>query len=149
MPRGRFFRILAMGSIDILITLPIGIYAVEYIISSAVKGHKLGFPLIYPGWKHVHTNWDPVPIPYVELDLPSLVDLNFESWSSVLLALTMFALFGLTKSAREIYWRGFCAVFGVFGWHPRSPWDSESNLASLAFASNQRTHDSEQGCVSL
>jgi hypothetical protein len=141
--RNRYFRILAVGCADIVLTLPLGILdVVDDVLSNfEVSGD---FP-VYPGWVAVHTNWGPI-----STSLPELLESggfwnNFgfymSSWTSVILGFAIFGLFGLTNEARATYWRGIQAVLRIFGHKPvvrESP-----AMSVIAFGS--RVPDAEHG----
>ncbi|VDB95780.1 unnamed protein product [Peniophora sp. CBMAI 1063] len=48
----------------------------------------------------------------------SVAQIYFVQWTSSVLALVIFGLFGLTSEARASYWRIICTVGGWFGWQP-------------------------------
>ena len=64
--------------------------------------------------------WAPVSVsaPSFQDTLWDRFSLYFQPWSSVILALAIFALFGLRADARAMYWRAFCAVARLVGWTP-------------------------------
>ncbi|KZV59381.1 fungal pheromone STE3G-protein-coupled receptor [Peniophora sp. CONT] len=117
--RVNYFRIFALASIDVFLTLPIGI--VTIVLQATQVLAVLGkFPL-YAGWTILHTDWEPVGISYAELlaDGTSTIAQNyFTLWTSPVLAFVIFGLFGVTTEARASYWRAICTVGGWFGWKP-------------------------------
>ncbi|KZV64049.1 STE3-domain-containing protein [Peniophora sp. CONT] len=116
--RINYFRILALASIDILLTLPMGIvFLVLFILPSASDG-----PLpFYKGWREVHSDWTPISVSYDELESGgtfAVAQGYFVYWTSPVLAFTIFGLLGLTSEARASYWRIFCTAAGWVGWKP-------------------------------
>ncbi|VDB95517.1 unnamed protein product [Peniophora sp. CBMAI 1063] len=116
--RTNYFRILALASIDVLLTLPIGIATVVLDVKQLLTLGPIPF---YYGWTYDHTNWQPEKLFYTDLvsDGPFNVgQLYFTQWSSPFLAFIIFGLFGVTSEARASYWRIICTVCGWFGWKP-------------------------------
>ncbi|KZV65150.1 STE3-domain-containing protein [Peniophora sp. CONT] len=117
--RTSYLRIFILASIDILLTLPVGIVTLTLDITAALSP---GFPFsFYPGWTFVHSNWEPVGIPYADIQADGTVQLAliyFSQWTSPVLAFAIFGLFGVTSEARTSYWRIVCTVGGWFGWKP-------------------------------
>ncbi|KZV65743.1 hypothetical protein PENSPDRAFT_551585, partial [Peniophora sp. CONT] len=98
-----YLRILILASIDILLTLPIGIVNIVLKTISAVEASAL--PL-YPGWSSLHSNWGPVAFSYARIKMggtAGLVQFYFSHWTSPVLAFTIFGLFGLTTEACASY----------------------------------------------
>ena len=60
--RTNYFRILALASIDILLTLPFGIATLALLVSDALSS-PFGLP-VYPGWTTDHNRWEPVGYSY-------------------------------------------------------------------------------------
>ncbi|KZV71170.1 fungal pheromone STE3G-protein-coupled receptor [Peniophora sp. CONT] len=128
--RTNYFRILLLASIDILLTLPIGIVTVTLNIVQALAPPRF-FPF-YPGWTFLHTDWEPIRSSYSELQAGGsayFAQYYFANWTSPVLAFAIFGLFGVTTEARASYWRIICTVGGWFGWKP-SP-RTENGQASL------------------
>ncbi|KZV71174.1 fungal pheromone STE3G-protein-coupled receptor, partial [Peniophora sp. CONT] len=114
--RTNYLRILVLASIDILLTLPVGIVNIALEIVSALSTNNFPF---YPGWTFLHTDWKPVSFFYAELQAEgtaSLAQFYFANWTSPVLAFVIFGLFGATPEARASYWRIICTVGGWFGW---------------------------------
>ena len=59
-----YFRVLALASLDIILTLPFGIVNIVLTIVSAPSS-PFGLTF-YPGWTNVHANWDPVGFSYAD-----------------------------------------------------------------------------------
>ncbi|KZV63981.1 STE3-domain-containing protein [Peniophora sp. CONT] len=114
-PRTNYFRILALASIDIVLTLPIGIANIVLIVVEPGP-----FPF-YFGWTSDHTDWEPQAYSYAELvtlGTSTMAQYYFTQWTSPVLAFAIFALFGVTSEARASYWRIICTIGGWFGWKP-------------------------------
>ncbi|VDB91222.1 unnamed protein product [Peniophora sp. CBMAI 1063] len=113
-----YFRILVLSSIDILLTLPIGIIAVTLYITNSLTNHP---PPFYGGWTADHSHWEPMVITYAETVAggpSSVAQFYFSQWASTILAFAIFGLFGFTNEARATYWRGICTVAGWVGCRP-------------------------------
>ncbi|VDB93577.1 unnamed protein product [Peniophora sp. CBMAI 1063] len=98
--RKNHLRILALASIDILFTLPIGIASLVLNVKELLD---VGAFLFYPGWSVVHDYWEPLSVPYSELQAIGsyAVALQYITfWASPTSAFAIFGLFGLTVEAR-------------------------------------------------
>ncbi|KZV66759.1 STE3-domain-containing protein [Peniophora sp. CONT] len=116
--RTNYLRILVLASIDILLTLPIGIVNIALDI---VQARSLNLFPFYPGWTYIHTDWEPEAFSYAELQVSGTAELAlyyFSLWTSPVIAFAIFGLFGVTPEARASYWRIICTVGGCFGWKP-------------------------------
>ncbi|KZV69109.1 fungal pheromone STE3G-protein-coupled receptor, partial [Peniophora sp. CONT] len=116
--RTNYFRILVLASIDILLTLPIGIVILTL---DMVQAQFLNLFPFYPGWTFVHTDWDPQSVPYAVIQgdgTAAVAQFYFSKWTSPVLAFVIFGLFGVTPEARASYWHIICTVGGWFGWKP-------------------------------
>ena len=120
-------RILALGCLDILVSLPIGIISV-YV---DVKGNTIVF---YQGWTVIHSNWEPFAVTKeMWTDAPfGVFDLNWNEWISVYYSVVFFALFGLTVEARSKYKRALNFVLRWFGLNCIKEGD---NLSTIDFGS--------------
>ncbi|VDC04704.1 unnamed protein product [Peniophora sp. CBMAI 1063] len=132
--RVNYFRVLALASIDLLLTLPIGIINVVFIISGPLT--ELHFPF-YSGWTQDHVNWGPQSASYAELAggaTSHRAQLYFDHWTSPILALAIFGLFGVTSEARASYWRIVYTIGGWVGWKlkPRTH-DARASLGDIEF----------------
>ncbi|KZV63989.1 STE3-domain-containing protein [Peniophora sp. CONT] len=145
--RANYFRILALASIDILLTLPFGI---TNLVLGSLRGptqHSLPF---YPGWTAVHSNWKVTVYSYATLEASgtaTVVNAYFSLRKPPVLAFVVFGLFGLTSEARAsycdvIYFAGCC--LGCKARMPRKR-SARSALERIVFA--PRRQDSEMGCV--
>ncbi|VDB95836.1 unnamed protein product [Peniophora sp. CBMAI 1063] len=117
--RTNYMRILVLASIDLWLTLPIGIVKIVLEVTYALSPPKY-FPF-YPGWHHLHSEWGPVSVTYAEQQSDGTADLAqsyFSHWSTNIIAFAIFGLFGLTSEARASYWRIVCTIGGWFGWKP-------------------------------
>lgn len=116
--RTNYFRILALASIDILVTLPLGIVSVTLYVTNSLSNHH---PPFYGGWTADHSHWEPVVITYAETlagGTSSVAQFYFSQWASTILAFAIFALFGVTSEARASYWKAICTIGSWFGWKP-------------------------------
>ena len=153
--RTDYFRILALASIDILLTLPFGIATIALAVSGPLSA-PAGLPF-YLGWTYDHTEWEPVGNSYAEivaLGKWTLAQFYFNQWTSPILAFVILGLFGVTTEARASYWRVICTVCGWFrfnlkmrGSRPRTP------LGDIQFGERPpRDHtsfDLDVECVSI
>ena len=116
--RTNYFRILMLASIDVALTLPVGI--VNVILYCLVYAETSGPKEFYPGWHEVHSDWAPRSKTYAELqaDRTSVALQYFIHWVTPMLAFAIFGLFGCSAEARVSYRRMFYVLAGFFGWRP-------------------------------
>ncbi|KAI0036395.1 GPCR fungal pheromone mating factor, partial [Vararia minispora EC-137] len=98
-----YLRLLVLASLDIVMTLPLGIVNVVEDLKAGMADGTLQF---YAGWESTHSDWEPVSYSYAELREMggwSLINFDLNRWCSVVLSFVIFALFGLTVSARATY----------------------------------------------
>ncbi|KZV66402.1 STE3-domain-containing protein [Peniophora sp. CONT] len=116
--RANYFRIIALASIDIILTLPIGIVSVILAVTTSLSDGSLK---LYSGWAYVHTDWEPEGRSYgdfVALGASTVAQEYFTRWVSPVLTFVIFSLFGVTSEARGTYWRVICTICSWFGWKP-------------------------------
>ncbi|VDB95518.1 unnamed protein product [Peniophora sp. CBMAI 1063] len=116
--RTNYFRILALASIDVLLTLPIGIATIVLNVKDLLTSGPIPF---YYGWNYDHTDWQPESVTYAEIVSDGLFEVAqfyFTHWTSPILAFVIFGLFGVTKEARVSYWRVIYTIGGWLGWKP-------------------------------
>ncbi|KZV77220.1 fungal pheromone STE3G-protein-coupled receptor [Peniophora sp. CONT] len=129
--RTSYIRILALASIDTLVTLPFGIATIVLSIANGMSRKFLSF---YPGWAYDHADWPPESFSYADLKsfgTSTMVEQYFPSWTSPILAFVIFGLFGVTKEARTSYRHVICVICGGFGWKPTP--QTLSPLGTLEF----------------
>ena len=135
MSRTNYYRIFALASIDVVLTLPIGITTVVLDLAGLVA--NLGHVPFYRGWTAVHTNWEPVSYSNEELleaGTSVVAQVYFSQWTAPVLAFVIFGLFGVNKEARVSYWRAIRTVLGLFGWTPAvHPGAANSTLQAMEF----------------
>ncbi|KZV59905.1 STE3-domain-containing protein [Peniophora sp. CONT] len=149
--RTNYLRILALASIDVLLTLPMGIVSLVLFILPPLHRGPLPF---YQGWVRVHSDWGPESISYADLTAggaANLAELYFQRWSSPVLVFAIFGLFGMTMEARTSYrrilrsvtvWSGLGTQTDERGVH--------SSLSAINFAAHpQETVDVELGYTLL
>ncbi|VDB87322.1 unnamed protein product [Peniophora sp. CBMAI 1063] len=135
-PRNSHLRVLALASIDILLTLPIGITTIVLDVTNSLAENFLPF---YPGWTYDHTEWAPVGISNAEAEAggtAGMAQQYFGQWTSPVLALAIFALFGFTAEARASYMRAIrvvCGRFGLVSAAPPRTRKAHSTLGTIEF----------------
>ena len=132
-----YFRVLALGCLDILVTLPIGILN----LAVDIKENEIVF---YQGWSAIHTDWEPFGVTKrMWATTPfGTFDVKWNDWVSVYFALVFFALFGLTAEARAKYMRALYFVLQPLGIKPAT---KEPELSTVMFGSQ----NAGNGAVSL
>ncbi|VDC05051.1 unnamed protein product [Peniophora sp. CBMAI 1063] len=144
--RAYYFRVLALASIDIMLTLPIGIVTLVLTARGALLSGPLPF---YFGWTLDHTDWTPESLPYAYLQAEGTLSLAasyFIQWTSPVLAFAIFALFGVTPEARGSYRRIMYAIGRFFGWKaaPRVH-RARSSLGEIEFGERPTQHSTSLG----
>ena len=113
-----YARLLTLGLIDSVITLPITI--TELVVSLLRSGNDIQF---WPGLGIAHTNVTLVNTLTTEEwkseGLWSVVEIRFSQWSCPFTALVFFALFGLTEQKRAQYRKLFWKIMEPLGLTPR------------------------------
>ncbi|KZV69630.1 fungal pheromone STE3G-protein-coupled receptor [Peniophora sp. CONT] len=150
--RLNYLRVLALASIDIVLTLPFGIVSVVLTVTSALD--QPGAFNFYPGWTAIHSNWAPGYITCAELKgfgTASLALQYFIFWTGPVLSFVIFGLFGMTTEARASYWRVICTIGDWFGWHPTPRAERvRSQLGTMEFGARPQeaiSFDAEMGYV--
>ncbi|KAJ7162667.1 GPCR fungal pheromone mating factor [Mycena crocata] len=143
MSRTSYLRILALGCLDIAITLPISIInLVSFFITLEGTNSLPG----YIGWKTNHADFEPFGIPYADItDTPwDSFTTYFDYGQYAVLAIAIFGLFGLTSSARTAYWSRVTVVGKLVGWSPKLR-QQQSMADSLTFAAPSHPVNLPQG----
>ncbi|KAI0316927.1 pheromone A receptor-domain-containing protein [Amylostereum chailletii] len=126
--RRRYFRVLALGLFDALVTLPLG--AAIFTMDIRSTSHFV----FYQGWDLIHTGWEPVVLKASQWK-PALwasVNVYYVHWRTIVLALGFFFLFGTTGEAREVYRRVFWATVKALGIRRRER-TTTGNLSIIVF----------------
>ncbi|KZV66007.1 fungal pheromone STE3G-protein-coupled receptor [Peniophora sp. CONT] len=134
--RTNYFRLLALASIDILVTLPNGIISV---VLNTTAGLEAGSFPFYSGWHKIHSDWQPVTYTYDEILAAGsayVAEFYGTFWSALILSFVIFALFGTTAEAIALYWRIISGVARWFGWRPtpRVEGNALSTMGTMQFA---------------
>ena len=126
-------RLLILGCIDIILTLPMGAFNLGDGIYGAATG---GDFIFYPGWKAMHADWAPFSISYAEL-MPdgrfALIEQYMAVSTSIILGYALIALFGFARHAREIYANFFWTILGFSGKKRPERHRSMMDMESLQF----------------
>ena len=113
-----YTRLLALGLIDSVLTLPFPI--AELVITRLRSGNDHPF---WPGWRTAHANTAAVFTSTTEewklQGAWFLIELRFSQWSGPVAALIFFALFGLTEQKRAQYRNLFWKIMTPLGLIPR------------------------------
>lgn len=129
MSRGNYFRVMALGSVDALVMLPLGILGTVV----DILGAKLVF---WPGWSAVHEFWsDIVQVPRDEWAFWDSFSVRLNEWVNVFLAVVFFVLFAFTPEARARYSRGFWTIARWLGM--KRPKGGSENLTAMVFGPAQ------------
>ncbi|KAF8142955.1 hypothetical protein K438DRAFT_1784216 [Mycena galopus ATCC 62051] len=114
MSRASYLRILALGCLDIVITLPISI--INLVSFFATLSGPSSLPA-YIGWQANHADFSSYGVPYGDLtDTPWDTFTTYLDYGEyAVLAIAIFALFGMTASARSAYWSHISIVDKLCG----------------------------------
>ncbi|KAI0031556.1 GPCR fungal pheromone mating factor, partial [Vararia minispora EC-137] len=109
--RPSYLRLLALASIDVIISLPVGIISfLEGLVIAVSNDYSIPF---YQGWKWTHSDWAPDSLSYAALQAQghwTLSNYYLDRWLSIVLALVIFSFFGLTADARATYRHGLYTI---------------------------------------
>ncbi|KAJ7646259.1 pheromone A receptor-domain-containing protein [Mycena polygramma] len=138
MSRTSYLRILALGCLDIAITLPISV--INLVSFFVTLSGPSSLPA-YIGWTANHADFSPVGVPYADLtDTPwDSFTTYFDYGQYAVLSIAIFALFGMTSSARAAYWSRIAAVGKAVGWKPPVRQRQPARLDSIVFAAPSHT----------
>ena len=95
-----YFRILTSGCLDILVTLPVGVYSS---IALVIQSKIIPF---YPEWAITRLLRDTAVTLRSEVwkaNSSTVAVLVFDQWETAFFAFVIFALFGLSKTSAEFY----------------------------------------------
>ena len=149
--RRNYLRILALASIDITLTLPLGLTNCVLTIL-AFKQESEPVPFYLP-WDVIHADWTPVQYTYPEMlsgGTANMVLLYLSYWTSPVLAFTIFLLFGVNREARASYARVARAVCARLGWKTSTSsvdWKDRATLDTVVFTSRDLDTLNEVGYV--
>ena len=112
-----FFKLLALGLFDILLTLPLSIVSlVEAFLEVGITG-------FWPGWKAVHASFSTIPTftseEWKSAGFWTVFTIRLSQWINPIFAVAFFLLFGTTKQKRDWYRSIFWKVMRPFGLEPR------------------------------
>lgn len=132
--RSSFYRMLALGCLDAIITLPITI--TNMIASIAEIGQLLDF---YPGWSFLHSDWEPLLYPKSTWSMGKwlMFTVHWDEWINLFFALVFFCIFGLTPEARKGYRAFFLFLRGPFS--ARQEDSTEEGLPDVVFKTGRGT----------
>lgn len=105
-------RILALASVDVILTLPVGVVSFALTAQTTI-GDGDAF---YEGWTKTHANWAPVVVPFTgNGSRVTLVRIYLLPFLPALQAFCIFGLLGLTPDARASYRNTWRSVAGWVG----------------------------------
>ncbi|KAI0309359.1 GPCR fungal pheromone mating factor [Amylostereum chailletii] len=130
-PRSTYFRVMTVGCIDVITTLPLSIVTTTRSLLQAIRNADGNFQF-WPGWSAIHDDWTHSQLLVSDWKTDRWNELAIRSiiWNNVPLSLAYFFLFGLMGEARATYRNIFWAVVRPFRWIPSPP----SDFGSMAFA---------------
>ena len=105
--RAFYMRILALASIDILVTLPLGIVTMVLQVLK-LRRNDTSVPF-YSGWDEVHSNWQPTRFNY---SAGVMSQVYFTYWTNPLLAFIVFGIFGITADTRRACRSALSVIWG-------------------------------------
>lgn len=103
----RYFRLMAMAVIEMLSTIPLGIYTVVGNVQIGVYPWK-GFADLHLGFSRVSQY--PLELWQTTWDDASKRSLEFNQWAFVVCALVFFLIFGMAEEARKHYRAAYTTV---------------------------------------
>jgi pheromone a factor receptor len=109
--RGRYLRLMALSSIEILGTIPLATY---FIVSNAKAGVTP-----WTSWADIHSHYSAIPqvAGFIWKNDPNVVSgLEVFRWSLVACAFIFFAFFGIGDEARQNYRRMYMSLASGIGY---------------------------------
>lgn len=106
----RYYRLIALGMVDVVLCLPIGIIC----LIASLKQGPVDF---WPGWSTIHTHSPPLELSSADCK-DHVWTRYFSIWNkytNVGFGVGFFLLFGLTSDARETYRQAFKASMIFIG----------------------------------
>ena len=118
--RSAFFKLLALGLFDILLTLPVTILQLVFnLLEAKVMGFWPGF---WPGWENVHSHFSAIPTSTSEewksAGFWTVFSVEFSQWINPIFAIAFFLLFGITEQKRAWYRSIFWKIMRPLGLKP-------------------------------
>ncbi|KAI0317102.1 pheromone A receptor-domain-containing protein, partial [Amylostereum chailletii] len=113
--RTRYFRLLAVGCLDILFTLPSGALILLGYVGQEFKFQNHKF---YRGWHDTHhDHWAPISVPAAQWRsyFWDRLEILLQEWVYLVLSILIFTIFGLTVESRTTYRRWFWTAAGLLG----------------------------------
>jgi len=131
--RGRYFRLMALSSLDAMATIPISLY---YIIHMVTRGL-----VPWKSWDDTHASYSRVrQFPgFIWKNNPNTAQsLEMYRWSLVLCAFVFFAFFGFAEEARQNYRRVFTSLASRVGYSTSSGTFNASSHANASLSNMER-----------
>ena len=104
---------LAVGSLDVVFSLPLGVTNLAFTIVACPK------PLqFYGNWTNIHSGWAPASNRLVDMELSASFTVAWmyvRTCSSCAISFAIFFLFGFTPKARDTYRMVFSFIFKLHG----------------------------------
>ncbi|KAK7026815.1 a-factor receptor [Paramarasmius palmivorus] len=114
MNTSRYLRLMVLAVVDIMFTVPLGIYVV-YIGSAGVPLEP------WISWDDTHFMWTRVqlvPALFWRSNQTAVISSELNRWLAVFCAFLFFALFGFASEAQKNYRLAFWWIAKKFGFHP-------------------------------
>jgi pheromone a factor receptor len=109
--RSRYIRLMAIGAIEVLCTIPLGTFIIVYNAGNGVTP--------WVSWADTHSNYSQVEqvASFIWRNDPHMeIGLELFRWSLVVCSLVFFALFGFADEARNCYRRVFTTLASRIGY---------------------------------
>lgn len=133
---GRYFRLMALATTEILFTTPLSIFSMTV--------NALGPMYPWVSWADTHFNYsrvEQIPAFFWHQSRLVVLGLEFTRWVPILCAFIFFAFFGFADEAKKNYRKAFWWVAGRFGFHPKekAPVSSIPTIGSVLFMCGRTT----------
>lgn len=135
-----YLRVILLGCVDAVVTLPISIVRLVYNLLSPPMS-------FYPGWEEVHANFSTISVETAsewKKDFWVTVQVRYDLWIDLFSAIGFFALFGLTREARATYRGFFWKTMRPFGL--KEPPSEDQVLSDMRFGSASNGIAEVSGC---
>lgn len=125
---GRYFRLMALATTEIMLTTPLAIFSM-WVNTAAFPVQK------WQSWSETHWNYsrvEQIPAFFWRQNHLAVLGLEFTRWVPVLCALVFFSFFGFADEAKKNYRKAFWFVATRLGFKRREP-SPKSSLPTVGF----------------
>jgi len=120
----RYFRLMALATTEILLTIPLAIFTIWLNATASPLGP-------WRSWEDTHFDYfrvEQIPALFWRSNRLLVIAMDFTRWTAPVCALVFFAFFGFADEAKKNYRKAFSYMAKLFGHQPMKP----SNFIDVA-----------------